>query len=110
MYYISTEIICSFVIHTFRVWHYSKFNFKIFVYTYFLHNFLCIFKGFPRTLFQAQAFWKEEKLDLAVNLVVPFSVIMERVEGRMVHLQSGRVYNSSFNIPKVPVSTCIFFF
>ncbi|CAH1100468.1 unnamed protein product [Psylliodes chrysocephalus] len=58
--------------------------------------------GFPRTLFQAQAFWKEEKLDLAVNLVVPFSVIMERVEGRMVHLQSGRVYNSSFNIPKVP--------
>ncbi|CAG9865321.1 unnamed protein product [Phyllotreta striolata] len=58
--------------------------------------------GFPRTLQQAQQLWKRETLDLAINLVVPFSVILERVEGRMVHLPSGRAYNSTFNIPKNP--------
>ncbi|XP_072381362.1 GTP:AMP phosphotransferase AK3, mitochondrial [Diabrotica undecimpunctata] len=58
--------------------------------------------GFPRTLSQAKAFWEVEKLDLAINLVVPTEVIVSRVTGRWVHLPSGRVYNDTFNKPKVP--------
>lgn len=60
--------------------------------------------GFPRTLSQAEALWKVEKIDVALNLVVPFEIIIERVKGRWVHLPSGRVYNIGFNSPKVPVS------
>ncbi|VEN50906.1 unnamed protein product [Callosobruchus maculatus] len=58
--------------------------------------------GFPRTLSQAQALWKVQKLDLAINLVVPFDVIIDRTKGRLVHLPSGRVYNQGYNDPKVP--------
>lgn len=60
--------------------------------------------GFPRTISQAESLWKEEKLDLVINLIVPFEVIIERVKGRWIHLPSGRVYNIGFNSPKVPVN------
>lgn len=60
--------------------------------------------GFPRTVTQAESLWKETKLDLVINLIVPFDVIIERVKGRWIHLPSGRVYNLGFNSPKVPVS------
>lgn len=60
--------------------------------------------GFPRTLSQAESLWKEEKLHIALNLIVPFDVIIERVKSRWIHLPSGRVYNLGFNEPKVPVS------
>jgi len=58
--------------------------------------------GFPRTVAQAKALWNIHKLDVAINLVVPFPVIIDRVKGRWVHLASGRVYNEGFNSPKVP--------
>ncbi|XP_018571123.1 GTP:AMP phosphotransferase AK3, mitochondrial [Anoplophora glabripennis] len=57
--------------------------------------------GFPRTLSQAIALWELEKLDLAINLLVPYQAIIDRVKGRWVHLASGRVYNDGFNPPKV---------
>ncbi|XP_066248919.1 GTP:AMP phosphotransferase AK3, mitochondrial [Euwallacea similis] len=57
--------------------------------------------GFPRTLAQAKALWELHNLDVALNLNVPFSVIIDRVKGRWVHLPSGRVYNEGFNSPKV---------
>lgn len=60
--------------------------------------------GFPRTKSQCEALWQKQKLDLAINLVVPFDIIIDRVKGRWVHLPSGRVYNTDFNAPKVPVS------
>lgn len=53
--------------------------------------------------------WKVQQLDLVINLVVPFSVIIDRVKGRWVHLPSGRVYNVGFNSPKVPVSNNVIF-
>lgn len=37
---------------------------------------------------------------MAINLVVPFQVIIDRVKGRWIHLASGRVYNEDFNAPK----------
>lgn len=71
----------------------------------YIHN---IFKGFPRTLLQAQKLWDAEKIDAALNLNVPYEVIIERVKGRWVHLPSGRVYNDDFNAPKIPVSYFVF--
>ncbi|KAG5872294.1 hypothetical protein JTB14_022616 [Gonioctena quinquepunctata] len=67
-----------------------------------LPSHLWLLDGFPRTLSQAKALWEVEKLDLAINLIVPFQVIIDRVKGRWVHLSSGRVYNEGFNSPKVP--------
>ncbi|KAL1492819.1 hypothetical protein ABEB36_011001 [Hypothenemus hampei] len=58
--------------------------------------------GFPRTVAQAKALWEIHNLDVALNLIVPFPVIIDRVKGRWVHLPSGRVYNEGFNSPKVP--------
>ncbi|KAJ8733925.1 hypothetical protein PYW07_014476 [Mythimna separata] len=57
--------------------------------------------GFPRTVGQADALWKVQPVDIVVNLVVPFDVIIDRVKDRWVHLASGRVYNIGFNTPKV---------
>lgn len=57
--------------------------------------------GFPRTVTQADALGKVQSIDLAVNLNVPFDVIVNRVKGRWVHVASGRVYNNEFNAPKV---------
>lgn len=58
--------------------------------------------GFPRTKAQAEQLWKLQPVDFAINLNVPFDVIIDRVKGRWVHLASGRVYNIDFNAPKVP--------
>lgn len=57
--------------------------------------------GFPRTVNQAEALWKVQPVDVVLNLVVPFEVIIDRVKSRWVHLPSGRVYNIGFNSPKV---------
>lgn len=56
--------------------------------------------GFPRTVAQANALWKVQPVDVVLNLVVPFEVIIDRVKNRWVHLPSGRVYNIGFNTPK----------
>lgn len=61
-----------------------------------------VLDGFPRTVFQAEALYKGEDIDTVVNLDVPFSTIMDRLSGRWIHLQSGRVYNEGFNPPQKP--------
>lgn len=58
--------------------------------------------GFPRTIEQAEYLWNFQTVDSVINLVVPHQIIIERVQGRWVHLASGRVYNTDFNKPKVP--------
>jgi len=40
-------------------------------------------------------------LTLIVNLDVPDGVILSRISDRWVHLPSGRVYNTSYNPPRV---------
>lgn len=63
--------------------------------------------GFPRTLGQAQMLDKQldekqhKPLQLVVNLDVPEDVILERILQRWTHPASGRIYNLSFNPPKV---------
>jgi nucleoside-triphosphate--adenylate kinase len=56
--------------------------------------------GFPRTKVQAEKLWQVQKIDCAMNLVVPYEIIIDRVKGRYVHMASGRVYNLDFNPPK----------
>lgn len=58
--------------------------------------------GFPRTATQAAILDKLVPINLVVSLKTPFEVIMDRIAGRWVHEPSGRVYNTTFNAPKVP--------
>jgi len=61
-----------------------------------------ILDGFPRTAPQAKILDKIIPINLVVSIKTPFEVIMERISGRWVHEPSGRVYNTSFNAPRVP--------
>jgi adenylate kinases len=58
--------------------------------------------GFPRTMEQAKALAESVNVDLVVDLNVPNDTIIERISERYVHLGSGRVYNLSYNPPRVP--------
>ncbi|TPX32963.1 hypothetical protein SmJEL517_g03996 [Synchytrium microbalum] len=65
-----------------------------------------ILDGFPRTLGQAKSLdaklnEMKQPLDLVINLDVPEEVILGRIMDRWIHAPSGRVYNLSYNPPKV---------
>lgn len=57
--------------------------------------------GFPRTIAQAEGM---KKLGIGVDFVVELQLadteIIERISGRRIHLDSGRVYHVKFNPPK----------
>jgi len=62
--------------------------------------------GFPRNISQAEQLDNlleevKQPLTHVFYLKVPESVIFERLKERLVHVPSGRVYNLSFNPPKV---------
>ncbi|MEO6422610.1 MAG: adenylate kinase, partial [Candidatus Nitrotoga sp.] len=58
--------------------------------------------GFPRTIPQAQAI-KDAGIgiDFVVEIEVPDSDIIQRMDGRLAHPASGRTYHIIFNPPKV---------
>jgi adenylate kinase len=63
--------------------------------------------GFPRTLSQAKyldSFLqpRHSPLNMAINICVPPSAILARISSRLTHPSSGRVYNLSYNPPRVP--------
>jgi adenylate kinase len=61
-----------------------------------------LFDGFPRTIRQADAMKAVGvKLDVVLEIDVPFEAIIERMSGRRVHVASGRTYHVQFNPPKV---------
>jgi len=61
-----------------------------------------LFDGFPRTIAQADAMkYAGVKLDVVLEIDVPFDAIIERMSGRRVHLASGRSYHLKYNPPKV---------
>lgn len=60
-----------------------------------------ILDGFPRTAGQATQLDNLIPINLVVSLKTPFEVILERIAGRWIHAPSGRVYNTTFNAPKV---------
>jgi len=61
-----------------------------------------LFDGFPRTIPQAEAM-KEAGVDIdhVVNIDVADEDIIQRLSGRRVHSNSGRVYHTIYNPPKV---------
>lgn len=61
-----------------------------------------ILDGFPRTACQAKRIDDIIPVNLVVNLKTPVEVILDRICNRWVHEPSGRVYNTTFNPPKVP--------
>jgi adenylate kinase len=60
-----------------------------------------ILDGFPRTVGQASQLDSLIPINLVVSLRTPSSVILERIAGRWIHAPSGRVYNTTFDAPKV---------
>ena len=58
--------------------------------------------GFPRTIPQAEAL-KEQGVDIdhVIEIAVEDAEIVERLAGRRVHPDSGRVYHIKYNPPKV---------
>ena len=53
-----------------------------------------ILDGFPRTIPQAESLDKVTRIDVALNIDVPFDVIMERMSGRRV-CACGETYHTS---------------
>lgn len=61
-----------------------------------------LFDGFPRTIAQAEQLLQAGiDVDYIVNIEVPDTVIIQRLTGRLVHINSGRIYHTKFNPPKV---------
>ncbi|KAI2093472.1 Adenylate kinase 2 [Ophidiomyces ophidiicola] len=61
-----------------------------------------ILDGFPRTAAQASSLEHLVPINLVVHLLTPPAVIISRISSRWVHPASGRVYNTTFNAPKLP--------
>ncbi|KAF2281253.1 adenylate kinase-like protein [Westerdykella ornata] len=61
-----------------------------------------ILDGFPRTAAQASRLDELIPINLVVNIDTPSDIIIDRICNRWVHAPSGRVYNTTFNPPKVP--------
>ena len=65
-----------------------------------------IFDGFPRELDQLPYLDKMlnplgKKIDVVFEFNTNKNELIERIEGRQIHLTSGRTYHSKFNPPKV---------
>ncbi|KAI9698205.1 MAG: hypothetical protein M1836_004207 [Candelina mexicana] len=60
-----------------------------------------ILDGFPRTAAQASQLDQLIPINLVVHICTPISIIIDRISSRLVHEPSGRVYNTTFNAPKV---------
>ncbi|KAF2460065.1 P-loop containing nucleoside triphosphate hydrolase protein [Lineolata rhizophorae] len=61
-----------------------------------------ILDGFPRTASQASKIDDLIPINLVVNICTPKEIILDRICNRWVHEPSGRIYNTTFNPPKVP--------
>lgn len=62
--------------------------------------------GFPRTTVQAEKLdtmfaHHKMKIDRVMEFNVDEKILLERVEGRRIHMASGRSYHVKFNPPKV---------
>jgi len=60
-----------------------------------------VLDGFPRTSAQASQIDEVIPINMVVNINTPSDIIIDRICNRWVHAPSGRVYNTTFNKPKV---------
>lgn len=61
-----------------------------------------VLDGFPRTAAQAAQLDQLIPINMVININTPSDIIIDRICNRWVHAPSGRVYNTTFNAPKVP--------
>jgi len=61
-----------------------------------------ILDGFPRNVSQARQIDGFIPINWVVHISTPTEVILDRISNRWMHAPSGRVYNTTFNPPKVP--------
>ena len=60
-----------------------------------------LFDGFPRTIPQADSLKDAGvKVDVVLEIAVPDADIIERMDGRRVHIASGRTYHVKYNPPR----------
>lgn len=60
-----------------------------------------VLDGFPRNAAQASQLEKMIPMNMAIHVYTPPDIIAERMGNRWLHPASGRVYNTTFNAPKV---------
>ena len=60
-----------------------------------------ILDGFPRNAAQAQQLDEIVPVNMVVHIHTPEEIVIDRITNRWVHAASGRVYNTTFNPPKV---------
>jgi len=60
-----------------------------------------ILDGFPRNVSQASQVDNLIPINFVIHINTPAEVVMDRIRNRWVHAPSGRVYNTTFNPPKV---------
>uniref|UniRef100_A0AAV2KXK3 Adenylate kinase active site lid domain-containing protein n=2 Tax=Knipowitschia caucasica TaxID=637954 RepID=A0AAV2KXK3_KNICA len=60
-----------------------------------------LLEGYPRTLGQARALNELCQLDMVISLNIPYETLRERLSDKWIHPASGRVYNMTFNPPRV---------
>jgi adenylate kinase len=61
-----------------------------------------LFDGFPRTIPQAEALREAGvTFDFVLEIDVDDQTVIERLSGRRVHTDSGRVYHIQFNLPQM---------
>jgi adenylate kinase len=61
-----------------------------------------ILEGYPRTVAQAKELEKITSIDVVVNLIVPDSVIVDRLSSRLQCKACGAIYNEKTMKPKMP--------
>lgn len=84
---ISDQLIIKIVKETFKKNNISK-------------NFLL--DGFPRTIDQAIALKEMKiKINYIIELIISDDDIIKRLNGRLIHLPSGRTYHTIYNPPKI---------
>lgn len=62
--------------------------------------------GFPRNITQAEALdvgmrERNQKIDHVINIRVPEEILIKRISGRRICLETGRTYHINYNPPKV---------
>ena len=60
-----------------------------------------VLDGFPRTASQATQLDGLVPINFVIQISTPASIVLDRICNRWVHEPSGRVYNTTFNAPKV---------
>ncbi len=82
---VADDIVCNLVYQTIKSKNY-------------INGFLL--DGFPRTIKQAKYISNLGiKINFVLELIVPDKIILQRISGRRIHIQSGRSYHIHFNPP-----------